>query len=931
MFGMQFGDRIARRVCSLRWVAILTLVLLVGLVIVRTANGLPGPLERASVGVSLDAAVGLLFVATVLAGHRKAPKRVSFACIALAVGLGFTGLSGWAVFPARSDSHSLSVDLALVAAALAAMPFRFGAKDRFPWAFVACRLAPGLVLMTVGLAGAAAFSYGADVQTVWLPNAAVGWLPAAAFVMLALRAVTSNVRVRVRGLRDDHRVVLTSISILTTLIVVTAIGTFWSMQGRLQASEEERLIQSVYRREMAFSFQLDSAARSAAGAAAAPDLGRDLRRLSTGEEGAADAAGRTLLGLKGINVEYVGLETLAPHSRTVTLGELVPASMSVPIALSGSVALELQWNAGLLALTRVPVREGDALLGWVVTQERLPLLTDQLLRTGDLLGAARVLMCAPAAEGLAACFPSSLGGGIQSLPLSSGDAETAIARAVAGDQGKVLGTDEKGVRVIDVYASIRRPLGLLLRQSVGDVMQPVRSKLGAAARLVGVLLVAGLVLLHLQVRPMVSKLVESERRARHAQSLAETQQRHLNAVMAGAPNGIVTIDQQGIVLSGNPAAQALLGFSEQDLGSARIRHLLPGYDTTELNFVERQQSRHKLAGDVLVAASTNRFDGLDGAAYVVVLSDETERQRHEDALFREKERLRVTLAAIGDAVITATPEGNVVFLNRVAEKLTGWRVNDALGVPLSEVYALHDGDSGAKALDPLEDLMRNGVGRRDGALELRPRKSATRIPVADATSLVHDHGGTVIGVVVVFRDVSAERERDARMRYEATHDELTGLLNRRAFESRLTATVRGRRASDARGCHALMYFDLDHFKAVNDVAGHAAGDALLKQVSALMRRYLGDQAILARLGGDEFAAVVDVVDDKDARRMAQAVCDAIRSLEFHWVDRTHRVGASIGVAMFRSGKVEVPSLVASADAACYRAKRAGRNTVEFAS
>jgi len=292
--------------------------------------------------------------------------------------------------------------------------------------------------------------------------------------------------------------------------------------------------------------------------------------------------------------------------------------------------------------------------------------------------------------------------------------------------------------------------------------------------------------------------------------------------------------------------------------------------------------------------------------------------------------LRVTLAAIGDAVITAAPDGRVVFLNRVAERLTGWRASDALGVPLSDVYSVFDRETGKRANDPLDDLISNAVERRDGALELAPRRATTRIPVADSTSLVHDHGGSVIGVVIVFRDVTADRERDARMRYEATHDELTGLLNRRAFEARLSAIVDGRRASDVHGRHALMYFDLDHFKAVNDTAGHAAGDALLKQVSALMRRQLGDGATLARVGGDEFAAVVDSLDSGAACKLAQSVCDGIRNLEFVWEGVSHRIGVSIGVAPFASGHVEVPSLMASADAACYRAKRRGRNAVELA-
>jgi diguanylate cyclase (GGDEF)-like protein len=192
-------------------------------------------------------------------------------------------------------------------------------------------------------------------------------------------------------------------------------------------------------------------------------------------------------------------------------------------------------------------------------------------------------------------------------------------------------------------------------------------------------------------------------------------------------------------------------------------------------------------------------------------------------------------------------------------------------------------------------------------------------------SPIHSPDGEIEGGVLVIRDVTEAREMQRKLVWQADHDGLTGIMNRRAFEERVTRALNSKRASEYP--LSLLFIDLDHFKQVNDSAGHAAGDELLKQLGKLMQSRIRENDVLARLGGDEFAIMLTACPNDMAEKIATVVRDSVANLNFVWESATYQVGASIGVVHVPPQWATLDECMAAADAACYKAKHNGRNEI----
>ncbi|MCB1954845.1 MAG: EAL domain-containing protein [Rhodocyclaceae bacterium] len=303
-----------------------------------------------------------------------------------------------------------------------------------------------------------------------------------------------------------------------------------------------------------------------------------------------------------------------------------------------------------------------------------------------------------------------------------------------------------------------------------------------------------------------------------------------------------------------------------------------------------------------------------------------QRQRAEAALAEEKERAEVTLHSIGEGVVTTDIAGRITYLNPVAERILGWRTAEALGRPSSEVVVLVDEDSRKVLDDPLTAcLARRRTTQLDGSALLIARGGQSYAIQDSASPIVTPEGG-LIGAVMVFNDVTEHRRLSREAIHLATHDALTGLVNRREFERRLERVFDSRRQRG--GDQVLCFIDLDRFKAVNDTAGHRAGDELLRQITRMLSRHVRERDTLARIGGDEFALLFDNCPLEKALEICQALVSAVAGLGFVWEDQAYEVGASIGlVAMADQRSVE--QWLAQADAACYTAKDRGRGRVHL--
>jgi diguanylate cyclase (GGDEF)-like protein/PAS domain S-box-containing protein len=321
-----------------------------------------------------------------------------------------------------------------------------------------------------------------------------------------------------------------------------------------------------------------------------------------------------------------------------------------------------------------------------------------------------------------------------------------------------------------------------------------------------------------------------------------------------------------------------------------------------------------------VRDASDRIMGYEGT-----IANITERKRAEQAVFAEKERAQVTLQSIGDAVISTDAEGRIEYINPIAESLTAWSLDEARGRPLGDVLNLVN----EITREPIENPLMCALGRSEAGSaadhSVLITRSGQEVAIQESAAPICDRQGRVIGAVIVFHDVTKERRLKRALSYQASHDALTGLINRREFDNRLHAAVLS--AQRGEGTCALLYIDLDQFKVVNDTCGHQAGDRLLRDVTGLLQTRVRASDTIARLGGDEFGVLLEGCTLEQATRIADGVRQAIRDYRFMWGANALSVGASVGVVQIKSDTESVASVMSAADIACYAAKDEGRNRI----
>ncbi|MEQ6341502.1 MAG: EAL domain-containing protein [Gammaproteobacteria bacterium] len=297
----------------------------------------------------------------------------------------------------------------------------------------------------------------------------------------------------------------------------------------------------------------------------------------------------------------------------------------------------------------------------------------------------------------------------------------------------------------------------------------------------------------------------------------------------------------------------------------------------------------------------------------------------KDELFREKERAEVTLYSIADGVITTDNNNRIEHMNEVAQKLTGWRNGSATGELLGTVFLTYDQENGRPETAILEDetLEHAAAGiRREFLLR---SNDGHEYAIKCSVARIRDRSDEVMGSVIVFRDVSTEQAMAMQLAYQARHDELTGLYNRREFELQLGRSLE--RVRQGGKADVLCYLDLDQFKVVNDTCGHIAGDELLRQVTHLLRENIRDSDLLARLGGDEFGLIMLGCSIEKAKEIAAVLHQLIREYRFVWQGKTFDIGASMGLVEITPEIGSIHEVMSAADSACYVAKDKGRNRI----
>ncbi len=446
--------------------------------------------------------------------------------------------------------------------------------------------------------------------------------------------------------------------------------------------------------------------------------------------------------------------------------------------------------------------------------------------------------------------------------------------------------------------------------------------------------------LHLLMKLAGSSLASGMGGVHIRRALADLEERN-ELALHSANDGLWDFDTLNNRIYMSPRWRAMLGYDEVEIGrTPDWRTLVHSEDMSRVQAAIRDhvagktplfESMHRMrhaTGEwrwVISRAKAKVDDKGRLLRLVGVELDITERKLYEEALFREKESAQITLQSIGDGVITTDDKGVIDYINPVAESLTGWRLEDSQGRPIEEIFrAFHE-----ETCEPLENPLAVAIRRTRSIKSVRPmlliRRDGNEIYVESTASPIRDGAGAVSGGVLVFHDVSEARELNRRLSYHASHDVLTGLVNRREFESRMERALKSAKARET--SYALCVLDLDQFKIVNDTCGHSAGDALLGQVGALLKSKVRWRDTLARLGGDEFGILLESCTLDEAMRTAETLREAVRNFKFTWEERTFRLGASIGVVPISVDNADVAAVLSAADSACQAAKEAGRNRV----
>ncbi|MDG4881098.1 EAL domain-containing protein [Mesorhizobium sp. WSM4884] len=303
-----------------------------------------------------------------------------------------------------------------------------------------------------------------------------------------------------------------------------------------------------------------------------------------------------------------------------------------------------------------------------------------------------------------------------------------------------------------------------------------------------------------------------------------------------------------------------------------------------------------------------------------------QRQAFRSALNAERERAQITLASIGQAVISTDAAGRLDYMNAVAERLLACPLDAAKGKPVASLFRLIDKDSGVEEIDLIPRLLAGEPRRSNVRPQLLERPDRSVVPVA-LNGAPLSVSGKIVGAVLALHDMTREQDFIERLSWQASHDALTGLVNRRDFETRLAGAIS--EPPERPGTHALMYLDLDQFKLVNDTCGHAAGDQLLRQISVLLLNELPTGDILARLGGDEFGVLLFDCDTGCAVATAERLRATVQDLHFSWEGRPFNISVSIGMVEIADCGMSLEQVLRAADVACYMAKEKGRNRVQL--
>jgi diguanylate cyclase (GGDEF)-like protein/PAS domain S-box-containing protein len=435
-------------------------------------------------------------------------------------------------------------------------------------------------------------------------------------------------------------------------------------------------------------------------------------------------------------------------------------------------------------------------------------------------------------------------------------------------------------------------------------------------------------------QPLIVVLLRDLRDTQHAQrALIESEER-LRAVFDHSPISIDLKDTQGtyLLVNRNYAAQhgeaveTLSGSHTSDIYPAQAAKLIRAHEMAVLDWgkaIEREYrikrngaERTQLVVKFPIRNAEGEIAGIGGIG-----TDITERKRAEAALALSEERFQGLYDDSPDMYFTVAEDGTVTSVNRFGADYLGYSKESLIGEPFWSLVHAED-------LSFVQEQISSAFGERSDESELEfrmMRRDQSVLWIHERIRLLAKSSSAPAELRIVCRDVTEAHNLSQELSYQASHDSLTGLVNRRELENRLARVLETARSDGSH--HALCYLDLDQFKVINDTCGHVAGDELLRQLSEVLRSKVRRRDTLARLGGDEFGVLMEHCVLRQAQRVANTLRKCVEDFRFSWENKTFSVGVSIGLVPVTTDSVSVAGALSAADTACYVAKDQGRNRV----
>jgi len=425
-------------------------------------------------------------------------------------------------------------------------------------------------------------------------------------------------------------------------------------------------------------------------------------------------------------------------------------------------------------------------------------------------------------------------------------------------------------------------------------------------------------------------------------ALLQQKETELEQIFSASPYGLLQVDQAGRMERVNQQWLSIFGYQREELLGQMVEMLIPERfhaNHTELRseFTATESARlmgkgRHLKGlckdgqEVFLDLGLGSYAFGDQKKTVVAAIDVGFIVESIQQLEKERERALVTLNAIGDGVITTDAEGRIHSINPIAQRLSGFSPQDALGQPIETVFAVVNEDSREPVENPVRLCLQRQMVVQLAKNSVLLHRSGRDIPIEDTAAPIRTHNGELVGVVLVFHDVSQSRRYAREMEYQASHDSLTGLFNRAYFMNRVEAILERQQITPSQS--VLLFLDLDRFKIVNDDAGHQAGDRLLSDLGGLIASQLRERDAFARLGGDEFGVLLEHCPQDKGFEIARKILAVVEKYRLYEADKVYSVGVSIGLLGFQDPQLrDADTLLHQVDFACRQAKEGGRNRI----